>query len=292
MPRESIVLKCFGTTVGVRLANIEPLSSTITRLRQRASPAKDTESCDTWIDFTLEDAGDTLVAQFQWRQEEGSTFSTSCRTSLRDGSSRLIRKDNVVIEQAFLGFPLPKGDAKGVALSVNMAVAYAAATALFSGQYFLLHASAVTTPNGAVAFFGPSGVGKSTICTLDPPGLVLADTFALIGKHGDGYIVADGGPLLYANAQSSIFQAIAGVALSRVYALNQGSAHRIEALPKASSLRELWSNTRPHQVLGLTNQERAALLIDFVDTVPCQRLHFSRSPSVWDAITADETKTH
>lgn len=61
-----------------------------------------------------------------------------------------------------------------------------------------LHANAIVTDSGAIAFLGPSGAGKSTLAAafLDTGHAILADDVCALAQHDGAYVVLPGVPRL------------------------------------------------------------------------------------------------
>jgi hypothetical protein len=145
----------------------------------------------------------------------------------------------------------------------------------------LMHASSVAGDGKAWVFTGVSGVGKTTISRLAPPGVhVLTDEMSFIRRDGDGYI-ACGTPFSgeLARPGENLQAPLAGVFL-----LAQGAENRIDALSPAEAVRGLMAN-----ILYFARDEALTAkvfdnAIALAARVPVRRLTFLPDPRVWDLI--------
>lgn len=145
----------------------------------------------------------------------------------------------------------------------------------------LMHASSVVKDGKAWVFTGVSGVGKTTISRLAPPGAhVLTDEISFIRPRDDGY-AAHGTPFSgdLGRPGENLSAPIAGVFL-----LAQGPENRIEPLPQAEAVRGLMAN-----ILYFARDEAMTTkvfdnAIALAARVPVRRLAFLPDPRVWDLI--------
>jgi len=103
-----------------------------------------------------------------------------------------------------------------------------AAISILSGQGFLMHSSAVDLENNGVLFFGRSGAGKTTICTMFGQDNILNDEINLIHKRkNDVYIYST--PFLGSLRMPTRHRR---VKLKRAFSLNQASTAATQTLKR------------------------------------------------------------
>lgn len=191
----------------------------------------------------------------------------------------------------------------------------------------VLHAGAVATPHGVIAFMGPSGTGKSTLAaSLARSGSPLvADDFLWLRERGAGLVAVPSYPgfRLWADAAGEMFGneraprvahytskqrcgtgpavpfALEAAPLSRVYVLSEaalGDPPRVTPLPAREAFVELARHS-----YRLDAEDQPLLLRQFrlhghaVRTVPFRRLEYPRRfaalADVHQAILADLAET-
>lgn len=107
--------------------------------------------------------------------------------------------------------------------------------ALLGDRGLLVHASCVAGPAGAVAAFGASGAGKSTVAReAAARASILAEEIALLAEDGAGRTEAWGVP--FAGGRPGRH------ALLALWALRRGPGAVLEPLDEATAVRELMAN--------------------------------------------------
>lgn len=181
----------------------------------------------------------------------------------------------------------------------------------------VLHAGAVETPTGAIAFIGESGRGKSTLCAAfasagapvlgddglivrrrDPGGFEALPTYPglrllpepasfLFGSGATGTPVARGAPKkrLDAAANGFVHSERPAVPLRAIYALDDGPRIDIEPLTGPEAFMTLVRSTYQ---LHLGDARRSAVLFEqlaaLLDAVPLRRLSYPRRLSLLPAL--------
>lgn len=146
---------------------------------------------------------------------------------------------------------------------------------------FLLHAASAVRNGCAYIFSGVSGAGKTTICRLAPPDVILlTDEISYIRPSGDGYH-AFGTP--FAGELAKIGENISAP-LDTVFLLVQGPKDRTEPLPKPEAARALLRNVlffaQDPELVQMVFQSVSQLVLH----VPVRRLVFAPQPAVWEMI--------
>jgi hypothetical protein len=138
-----------------------------------------------------------------------------------------------------------------------------------------LHSGSIVFGDRAVAFFGPSGAGKTTLCESSPfP--VLSDELIVIDS---GRIRASGiwGRLRVATPDSAMYE-VAGIVR-----ISQGDSFRIEPLTPADSLRYMMES-----LIGPFSPEQLRRLIGLAGTLaattPGYELTWSLPHPDWNAL--------
>jgi hypothetical protein len=151
-----------------------------------------------------------------------------------------------------------------------------------SGNGTVLHAAAIVSKSRAVIFYGSSGAGKTTVCRLSGRRSVISDEHVFVVRGTRGYCVcpAPSWGDVQMRAQPANPVPIAGV-----YQLVQDSKNYTVALAPAAALAALLSI--PSQFLADISLQTALFhwFCDFTARVPCQRLHFRKTPEFWRHIS-------
>lgn len=153
---------------------------------------------------------------------------------------------------------------------------------------WIIHASCVNTPLGAILFVGPSGVGKTTQAELWEKyrGSKVLNGDRTIVYQKDGVWYAAGSP--YAGSSKRYVNESAPICV--VALLEQGTDNRVQALTPGQAFRSLYphltvNDWNPWYVETITNQ-----LDQFVRERPV--VHFSCTPDerAVDALWSELTK--
>ncbi len=146
----------------------------------------------------------------------------------------------------------------------------------------MLHSSGLVRDNEAYVFFGPSGIGKSTVAKVSPDCAILSDELIAVrpGNHG---FRAFGTPSWSEDIARERKAANRGVPLRALFKLVQDTNVYIKELPYGQALADIL--TVPHYVNRENEMEKVmqnfcTLLIN----VPCYELHFLPDNSLWRCI--------
>ena len=170
---------------------------------------------------------------------------------------------------------------------------------------FLVHAASVVRNGRASVFAGASGVGKSTLARLAPPGItLLTDEISYIGPGSKAH--SESSKSRAANLDPSSTRESAGPAfhafgtpfvgelarigqkvnapLRSLFLLKQGLENRIEPLSEVEAARGLLR----HVLFFARDEELVRMIFEtifaFVTCVPVRRLVFAEDARVWDLI--------
>ena len=146
----------------------------------------------------------------------------------------------------------------------------------------MLHCSGVAVDGWALCFFGHSNAGKSTLTTLDPPGLVLDDDLLLLMPEAGGdRIRVEPLPFrrpLWPNAPA------AGVPLGGLFRLHQAPAARLVSEPRAQQVTHLISCFLNVRFLPPAPDLLYAAALTLTERVPVRTLEYPRNPSFWPLV--------
>lgn len=154
---------------------------------------------------------------------------------------------------------------------------------------FLVHAASAVRNGRAFIFAGESGAGKTTLSRLAPPDVtVLTDEISYLkpaagnsrGTNGRGY-EAFGTP--FAGELARVGEKTRAP-LAALFLLKQGSENRVESVTEPEAAWELFRH-----VLFFARDEESVRkifqsILEFVASVPVQRLVFAPEADVWELI--------
>lgn len=150
----------------------------------------------------------------------------------------------------------------------------------------LLHAAGALRGGGGLAFAARSGVGKTTLARLGPPGTVLNDEICAVFWRADG-------PWLAATPFNGFFRdkVRAEAPLRAIFLLEQGPRHRAVPLSPGEAAFDLYGEiVPPVGILDAWAPPRAQAMADaagrLAEGVPCFRLAFAPDAGVWEAVDA------
>jgi len=150
------------------------------------------------------------------------------------------------------------------------------------GLGFLLHASAVAGPGGAVVFTGPSGAGKSTVASHDPEGTeVLSDDVVALLRSDHGWFVESlpiGGDLPPSGGRS---------VLRRVLFLEQADEDSIAPVSAARAVADVMRQVRLWSSDADVTWSVLDLVRDLVTAVPVGLLSCTRQSGFWPLLASD-----
>ncbi len=144
---------------------------------------------------------------------------------------------------------------------------------------FLIHAAGAIRNGRALIFAGVSGAGKTTICRLAPPDVILlSDEICYVRRQNGGYVV-HGTPFA---GELGIPGVKVSAPAGAVYLPARGETHALKPLKPAEAARELLRCI----LFFADDRELAANVFasacDFVSRTPAYRLEFRPEPSVWE----------
>lgn len=146
----------------------------------------------------------------------------------------------------------------------------------------VVHGACIARRDEAFLFFGPSGAGKTTVCTLSDGFEVANDDLTAILKSGDR-LQAWGMPR--AKRFPSLSDRAGPFGVRGVFKLAQDTRTFLEPLPAALALARLAA--LPKQFGDGQPEQALHVLTELVKTVPCYILHFTKSRDFWDCIEAE-----
>ena len=149
----------------------------------------------------------------------------------------------------------------------------------------VVHGACIVRRDEAFIFYGPSGAGKTTVCTLSDGFEVANDDLTAILKSGER-LEAWGMP------RAKRFPALSGrtgpFRIRAVFKLVQDTQTFLEPLPAALALAQLAA--LPKQFSDGQAEQALHVLSDMVKTVPCYALHFTKSRDFWACIETELDK--
>jgi hypothetical protein len=145
---------------------------------------------------------------------------------------------------------------------------------------FLLHAATITRQGRAYLFGGRSGVGKSTVASLSPPGSVLTDEISLLRRDGHDWF-AHGTPFW---GEFRADGANRQVPLAGIFSLVQANVNQVERLSPKAAVRALLPNVLFFSTAPRETSDLLTLLAQAAEQVRCYRLYFRNEPSFWEVI--------
>jgi hypothetical protein len=143
-----------------------------------------------------------------------------------------------------------------------------------------LHAAGVVLAGRGVAFFGPSGAGKTTLAATSPYP-VLSDELVVIAPGHPRMLVSSG---FWGEAQGTARSPEAP--LAALVALDKGPRVVLEALDARDAARRLVGSVTLPLALPLWSRALPTLG-EIVTTVPVYRLEWSPSEPPWDRLAGE-----
>jgi hypothetical protein len=167
--------------------------------------------------------------------------------------------------------------------AADYAVRSVLALAAFQRGGLLLHAAGIAARGQAIAFFGHSGCGKTTIARLAHVQGVLSDDLVLL-QPDDGTWWAHATP--FWSMARPLVRPCSPAPLSALYRLRQDRITTVEPLAGARALAELAASS---PVVNADPQQASALLARCAAlsaSVPVRELRFRPDAGVWTAVGA------
>ena len=140
-----------------------------------------------------------------------------------------------------------------------------------------LHAAGVVAPEGGVAFFGPSGAGKTTLSDTSPHP-VLSDELVAVGPGAPPSLVRSG---FWGEARGGGRPARAP--LAALVSLDQGPAFGLTRLGPTDAVRLLTAAVPVPLAVPLWSAA-LAVAIDLATRVPVYRMSWTPSEPPWDRL--------
>ena len=144
----------------------------------------------------------------------------------------------------------------------------------------LLHAATIVRNQRSYVFTGRSGIGKSTVARLSPPGTTLTDEVSLL-RLEENCCHAYGTPFW------GEFRAVGRnqkAPVAGIYVLVQGLENRLEKLLPNQKLAALLSNALFFARARPERQQLLSLLLELIQRVPLYQLQFRRDPTFWEVV--------
>jgi hypothetical protein len=146
----------------------------------------------------------------------------------------------------------------------------------------MLHSAGLVRDNEAYVFFGPSGIGKSTVAKVSTDCMILSDELIAVRPSSQGYR-AYGTPSWSEDIAYEKRAANRGVPLKALFKLVQDTNVYIKELPYGHALADIL--TVPHYVnKGQDMEKIMQSFCSLVLKVPCYELHFLPDNSLWRCI--------
>jgi len=140
----------------------------------------------------------------------------------------------------------------------------------------VLHASAVVTPDGAVAFAAPSGTGKSTVARRLAPEAVLADDQTVLLPGSRGW-----------SAACTAWGAGRAEPLARIHLLARARRTQSLRLSPAEAVPGILRNAVFWPGGPQLHRKLMANVCELIDAVDCRRLEFSLHDLSMEKITEE-----
>jgi hypothetical protein len=152
---------------------------------------------------------------------------------------------------------------------------------LLDREGVILHASALIRNGKALAFTGPSGIGKTTIALLSPENRLITDELMILRRAADGGVLACGTPFI---GDSLVTGLNIRKPLQRLFYLVQAPENRVEPLSLRQAVTRalgqvMFFDRTPPQMMRLLDLFGGLL----ADLETCE-LRFLPDPTVWDLI--------
>lgn len=191
--------------------------------------------------------GGTNFGSDVWRLTFDASFRTGTLTEAPVMPDRAVRAD---------GYPV---------------LEYMVARLLGRHNGLLIHASTAIVDGGAYVFVGHSGAGKSTMASIaEEAGARIPTDDRTIITLRDGVAMAWGTPW----HGSLIRKSPEGAPLRRVYLLQKASEDRVEPLPEARAVKELFVRLIQPRLHPTEVEQTLRVLEEMAQRVPIGVLHF------------------
>lgn len=171
------------------------------------------------------------------------------------------------------------------AAAVENYLRWAVADLALGAQGFIMHTAGLVRGGEARLFFGHSGAGKSTVCSLSPEAPLLSDDLVLILREGDRF-KASTTPFQGTLAQGAKEKGLYPV--RGAYRLRQSSMVRTAAVSPAMAVGLVLGCCPFVSSPDLRSRALLPLVESFCRAVPVRELHFRKDSSFWDVILEEE----
>ncbi len=152
---------------------------------------------------------------------------------------------------------------------------------LLAHDCFLVHGAGVLDRERCFLFFGPSGVGKTTVFTFSTPRAALSDDIVLIDLRGAAPLAAAAPFFGRFPAQERRRGAWPLVAALR---LRQSLEDRLEELPMARAVATVSGSVPFIHELGVPHEGLTALVARLCAAIPVCDLQFTKSARFWTVL--------
>jgi hypothetical protein len=146
---------------------------------------------------------------------------------------------------------------------------------------FILHSAGLAREGKAYLFFGHSGAGKTTVCSLSPEAELLSDDLVLVLRSGDQF-VASTTPFQGTLSQGAKCRRT--FPLAGAFRLRQSSEVRVAPMPLGLAVGTILSCCPFVSEPGKRSGLLLPLVENFCRTLPVNELFFRKESSFWGVV--------
>lgn len=161
---------------------------------------------------------------------------------------------------------------------LQLTVETAACSILPASGAIVLHAACIVIDDRACVFFGPSGIGKSTLARLSPYP-IMAEELVAISAQGEP--VASSCECLPDSARDREYRNPAPIAA--IFELSRSESVEIVRLGSQEAARSLLGSTLVYPIPALW-RDALAIIESVVSSVPVYRFGWAMQENAWDEI--------
>lgn len=145
----------------------------------------------------------------------------------------------------------------------------------------VFHAAGIIENEEGYIFFGPSGVGKTTVTNLSKPRFVLGDDL-LVLQQNNGSANVSACPF---NSEKNGFQLTnTKVPVKACFRLVQDTRTYLQEMKPVNAVFELLNSVRPLSNHSIGSETALEFCTRLADRVPCYELHFTKDNTFWRTI--------
>lgn len=224
-----------------------------------------------------------LVADPPWTSDDDALFPRMEPAVQRWVGSELLcshRSFTAAIDPAGAQARVQRRETRAYPLEAVIRTAMMARLPLLGG--LPLHSAGVVLDGRGLAFFGPSGAGKTTLAGTCPA-TVLSDELVAVEPHGDDvpWLVRSG---FWGEGKGE--GRPTGAPLAALVSLGRGPAYRLETLPPVEAARRI-IGALPVPLAPPLWSRALAVVADLVSRIPVYRLEWSMDEPPWDSLARD-----